>query len=73
MRGQLLGFTVDQSRYFGRKQQLNHVLSLVASKQPDTAPILLIRGPANTGKSRFVQEVCRFFHIREDFGHAILF
>ena len=70
MRGQLIGMTQDNSRFFGHKISLHSALRWLSRKE--NPPLLLIKGKGHVGKTRFVKEICQYFYMHNEFRHAIM-
>ena len=62
----------DRTRYFGQKISLHNALFLL-SKSENPYPVVLVRGKSHVGKTRFVQEICQYFFMHNEFRHVILF
>ena len=71
MRGQLIGMTKDNSLYYGNKKHLHFALRCFNGKNDQN--LVIVAGKGRVGKTRFVQEICSYFHMHNEFRHMIFF
>ena len=63
--------TKDSSRYFGKKIAMFDAIRWLSRK--DDSPLVVVSGKGRVGKKRFVQEICSYFHMHNEFRHYIFY